>query len=664
VPRDPEIIKLRSLVLAMQSDDQQTDSEIMLSLQVAAAESPQETVRRLMPFLSRWDGQDRNYLECARIAAGDHRGALARAVASSSILLINQLRLNQALDPQLTISSITDILTNRSISPSLMPTLIEILGRTMDSDAGRVMLKAIVDPKLPPEARARGIRLLRVNIGEFWKDLRHTEELKQTILVALEEPATFDDAMRLAVNVKPPGVEKRLIKAFEAAADDSSRVNVIQAMARFDAPQVRKHLLSQTQTDSDLLRRAAVAALLQLRAFKEFEAFFADASVNEVVRAEAAAAVAGSSGGAVFLLMMMQNEKLSPPLQAKVLPIAARHPDINVRLLFAPFLKDQPAAPTIATLDPKKVLALKGDGDHGHALLAHSAANCMNCHRVGSEGRDVGPELSLIGRKYAPEALLDQIMRPAAAVAHDYVPHVVETQDKGYVVGFIRRDDERGIEMKNDQGAIVEFPRDQIVDVRKQQGTLMPELLLSSFSEQDVADLVAYLSSLKSAPVPVTEWMAVGPFPNDSDKGFDISYPPEKKVDINAEYEGKNGQTVTWQRVKTETLHGRHYTSADKLFRPGTAYFVAYFCTFLDSPQSQEVSMSLGSDDGVKVFVNGKQVYANHRHGAAAPGQMRAQAMLDSGRNVLLVKLEQGEGSAGLYFEIAAEHPVTFQSHP
>src|SRR3954463_15496722 len=46
------------------------------------------------------------------------------------------------------------------------------------------------------------------------------------------------------------------------------------------------------------------------------------------------------------------------------------------------------------------------------------------------------------------------------------------------------------------------------------------------------------------------KWYYAGPFDNVNKAGFDTAYPPEKKVDLKATYEGKDGAKVTWKEFK------------------------------------------------------------------------------------------------------------------
>ena len=62
----------------------------------------------------------------------------------------------------------------------------------------------------------------------------------------------------------------------------------------------------------------------------------------------------------------------------------------------------------------------------------------------------------------------------------------------------------------------------------------------------------------------------------------------------------------------------------------------------------QQVEFHLGSDDGCKVWVNGKQVHKNNVTRALGFGQDKFNAQLEAGRNVVVVKVVNGSGPGGV----------------
>ena len=63
--------------------------------------------------------------------------------------------------------------------------------------------------------------------------------------------------------------------------------------------------------------------------------------------------------------------------------------------------------------------------------------------------------------------------------------------------------------------------------------------------------------------------------------------------------------------------------------------------------------MSFGSDDGIKVYLNGQQVHAHNIGRGAAADQEKLTLKLQKGTNFLLVKIHNQSGPSGFYFNSA-----------
>jgi hypothetical protein len=136
----------------------------------------------------------------------------------------------------------------------------------------------------------------------------------------------------------------------------------------------------------------------------------------------------------------------------------------------------------------------------------------------------------------------------------------------------------------------------------------------------------------------ITEWLIAGPFPNEGDKGLDAVYPPEQARTLEDAL-----KAVQWRRVK----------AADGVlnllphFQPNTNV-VAYALAVIDAPNDMATELLVGSDDGVKMWLNGELVHSNHAHRGLTVDQDRVRVRLRKGTNWLLVKVENGGGDWAL----------------
>ena len=85
---------------------------------------------------------------------------------------------------------------------------------------------------------------------------------------------------------------------------------------------------------------------------------------------------------------------------------------------------------------------MKGDAERGRKIFFQpGGAQCNTCHRIAGEGRDFGPDLSQIGKKYTRAQLLENILEPSKAIDPKFVAYSLECKDGEAHTGFlIRRD--------------------------------------------------------------------------------------------------------------------------------------------------------------------------------------------------------------------------------
>ncbi len=148
-------------------------------------------------------------------------------------------------------------------------------------------------------------------------------------------------------------------------------------------------------------------------------------------------------------------------------------------------------------------------------------------------------------------------------------------------------------------------------------------------------------------------WYIIGPFANPNSEGFDTAYPPEMGVNLEATYETESGG-VTWQKRQDDNPNDGFVNFADMFEEP--EWKVAYAWTTITVPEAGEVELRIGSDDDIKVWVNGVEVLINQIGRPAAPDQDRAHVSLRQGENQILVKVCNREGDWGFYLRFTDDN--------
>jgi hypothetical protein len=134
----------------------------------------------------------------------------------------------------------------------------------------------------------------------------------------------------------------------------------------------------------------------------------------------------------------------------------------------------------------------------------------------------------------------------------------------------------------------------------------------------------------------VVVWQVSGPYTKDVQAGelFDVPFAPEQE-----------GQQAEWKAMPVGTTPESPWlVEPDKVEGLKGDTRVAYLRTRISSPKEQKAVIELGSDDGVKVWLNGQLVHQNNAERPVQPGQDKADVTLKEGANLMLIKLTQGGG--------------------
>ncbi len=236
----------------------------------------------------------------------------------------------------------------------------------------------------------------------------------------------------------------------------------IAALASLGTPDVVDHLLAGWKQGSPRIRSAILDALLS-------RARSADALVSAI-----------------------ESGRIAPvEIDASTRDRLIRHRDPRLRKrvesVFGPSIVSRPAV-----LERfRSALATKGDPTAGASVFRRL---CVSCHRLGSQGVDVGPDLSTIQDR-SPEALLTAILDPNRAVEAKYLAFAVATVDGRVFSGIITSESASSVRLRRPDGQEVALLRSEIEEMTSVGRSLMPEGLERDLAPRDLADLIAYINA-------------------------------------------------------------------------------------------------------------------------------------------------------------------------
>jgi Predicted peptidase len=137
------------------------------------------------------------------------------------------------------------------------------------------------------------------------------------------------------------------------------------------------------------------------------------------------------------------------------------------------------------------------------------------------------------------------------------------------------------------------------------------------------------------------KWYIHGPFANPQNQwlghqGFQYDYLTEYGG------EAKASLVSQWPQYRME----KGVINFVRIFGPIENQVAYAYCEFT-SARSQTVALKLGSDDGIKVWLNGQLVFSHHIHRSLLADEDAVAVQLKPGINRLMCKIEQGNGAWG-----------------
>jgi quinoprotein glucose dehydrogenase len=312
-----------------------------------------------------------------------------------------------------------------------------------------------VRTKAAEVASRLGISEVRPHLYELLSDVGQPAEARSAVLGALE-----------ALN--DPELERIARKALTDPAA-MVRATARTLLAQRGVADVVSLLISGTRSGERIERQAAWAALGNVRS----------AEAEAVLEAGLDQLLAGNFPADTQLdLLQAAIRHGGAKLEAKLRAYEARRP------------ADDPLAAWSECLEG-------GDAARGRQLFfERSQLSCVRCHKVGTTGGDVGPDLTRIAAEKTRSYLLEAIVAPSRTIARNYETTVVLDAQGQQYTGIVRHEDSQVLTLMTAEGKLVTIPQAQI-EARKSGTSAMPADLTKYLTKGELRDLLEFLASLR-----------------------------------------------------------------------------------------------------------------------------------------------------------------------
>jgi putative heme-binding domain-containing protein len=268
------------------------------------------------------------------------------------------------------------------------------------------------------------------------------------------------DADRLsAIRLLVLSVRSKLLVLLRPSEPDAIREAVIRSLASTNDPELGKKLLALHPTLSPADGAVVIDSLLSR---KPFQLLVLKALESSVLPLHA--------------VSLTQRRRITgnPELKARAAKLFESAENSDRMKVYREF---------------KKVLDLPADASAGQPIFQRA---CANCHRLGSVGYAVGPDLTGL-RNQPPDALLLHLIVPNREVYPSYVLYLAETIDGQAHAGILVEESSLSVTLVLPLGKRVTIPRKELKSLQASPVSLMPDGLEQTMTKKELANLLAFL---------------------------------------------------------------------------------------------------------------------------------------------------------------------------
>jgi quinoprotein glucose dehydrogenase len=288
-----------------------------------------------------------------------------------------------------------------------------------------------------------------------------------------------------------------LLPVVHAAYESDKATSFLQAqllgtMAELSDPDLGKYVETALKSKDARLRTAAQkrAWAAGLSGVEVFAKALESGTLTE--KRSALGNLAQSDDKQADALLVKQFAKVDPNLELDLLEAArtAKGTDSKAK---AKALDDKLA--TLGPLGSFHPTLQGGDARKGKELaIGHPAAQCIRCHKIGSTGGVLGPDLSTVASRLSPEKILESLVNPQAELAEGYGLLVASLKDGSTVTGSITKATGESYHLQSPDET------ESILD----RSLIASQILTSPMppagtilSKNEIRDLIAFLSTLR-----------------------------------------------------------------------------------------------------------------------------------------------------------------------
>jgi putative heme-binding domain-containing protein len=441
--------------------------------------------------------------------------------------------------------------------------------------------------------------------------------------------------VKLLADAKRPAAERlAVVKALRMLNDKSATAKLGEIIADSE---------SRTE-EANTLRIESLRTLAVLDRDAGTKASRSALEKNDAPLVPAAVEILGDDAdGARFAAKLYLDKKLPREALPQVSEALRKHADKHPEL--SKMLSEVMKSGLLVANTPeeaarvRKLVEMKGDAKRGRTLyLNGKTLACINCHRLEGVGGNVGPDLTRIWDTQTIEKIMESLIEPSKEIKEGYQAYKATTKKGQTYIGLKISQNADEVVLRDANARDIRIATKDLDELTVSKVSLMPDNVIAQLSYDQFVDLVAFLknrAAQESLRGLALDFDVAGPYGGN----LKTAYAPENKPD-----------DVKWQRVLAAPTG---YLDLRKLF--DSDIVSSYSLTHVYSANEQKATMLLGSDDSVRVWLNGELIHDNPALRSAVPDEDRVAVTLKPGWNKVLVKVVNASGDYGLYLRFQGD---------
>lgn len=292
-----------------------------------------------------------------------------------------------------------------------------------------------------------------------------------------------------------------LVAVVLASPESQQAVSAVQSLLKLKQKPLLAAVVNGDSPESAAAVLTAVGRSRNAAFHRELLQLIDDDETNADVRRAAVRAGMKVSRTAQKIMERLNDGQLDDSLQQTVAAAMHSSSDAKLRELGREMfpLPEGKAGEKLPSL--QELMEWQGDPKNGR-LVFNTAGTCHKCHVVNKIGRQLGPDLSEVGRKLSRQALLESVLFPSAGISHNYDAWTLLLTNGTTMTGLIASETDDELVLIDNEAIRHTVATGDIEEKIRQSVSLMPADLQKIMTPQELVDVVSYLETLKQAAAP------------------------------------------------------------------------------------------------------------------------------------------------------------------